>query len=630
MLNILKMFVLLMGSISTTLFANERITRFHSDIQIRSDRSLQITETIDVIAQNASIRHGIYRDFPTVYPHPGWGDLGIREKTSFDVQQVMLDGKNSPWRQTGLINGVRLYIGDPNRYVSRGPHRFQIRYLSTHQVSRLGDYDILRWNVNGQGWAIPSDVVSATVHFPSESTVTDYNAWTGVSGNRASDVVVEKAGDGSLHFTSSRAFSAFEGLTISVSLPQGSVDAPQGQFMRLIRDNLKWFGGLLMLLLLPLYYFKAWRLVGRDPQKGVVVADYHPARGLSPAAHRFITRNESDNIAFTAAIINIAIKGFARIEHEPDKSFTLYNTAAVEPAPKAEALSNIEKVVHKTLFHKQDHIGLGREYDKTVALAKKRLARLLKLEWRDSVYRDNRRYSWIGLLVGAVALTLCGLHLANAQFRAAHLLPLAIFVFAGIAVTQNRFKLFTLIPAAFFVVSGLQHTAFTLFNSYSMIFLSIFVSGLFALFHYLLKAPTPFGQKILDEIEGFKLYLSTAEQHRLNILHPPDKTPDLFEKLLPYAIALGVENQWSQQFADILEQTTKEQDGYRPRWYSSRNIGRLKTTTLGSTLSAGLASSVASSSTAPSSSGGGFSGGAGGGGGGGGGGGWEESRLANL
>ncbi len=618
MLNILKVFVLLMGTISTTLLANERITRFHSDITIHPDRSLEVTETIDVIAQNATIRHGIYRDFPTVYPHPGWGDLGIREKTSFEVQQVTLDGENSPWHQTSLINGVRLYIGDPDQYVSRGPHRYRIRYLSTNQISRQGENDVLHWNVNGQGWVIPNDVVSATVRFPGKGVVTDYGAWTGVSGSLTFDAIIEKSNDGTLDFISSRPFAAFEGLTIYVSLPPGSINAPQGQFLRLVRDNLKWFIGMLMLLLLPLYYFKAWRAVGRDPQKGVVVADYHPARGLSPAAHRFITTNEADNVAFTSAIINIAIKGFARIEQGRDKSFTLYKTSPDKQTTKALTLSNIEVVVHKTLFHNQDQISLGGDYNKTVALAKKRLAKLLKLEWRDSVYRDNRHYSWIGLVVGAGALTLCGLHLANAQFQVAHLLPLAIFVFAGIAVTHNKFKLFTLIPAAFFVVSGLQQTAFTLFNSYSMIFLSLFVTGIFALFHYLLKAPTPFGQKILDEIEGFRLYLSTAEQHRLDILHPPDKTPELFEKLLPYAIALGVENEWSQQFAGILEQTTKEQDGYRPGWYS----GRLKAATLGSTLGSGLASSVAASSTAPSSSGGGFSGGAGGGGGGGGGGGW--------
>ena len=87
MLNIPKMFVLLFSIFSLSSFANERITNFHSDIEIRPDRSLLVTETIDVIAQNSRIRHGIYRDFPTIYPHPGWGDLGVREKTGFEVLQ---------------------------------------------------------------------------------------------------------------------------------------------------------------------------------------------------------------------------------------------------------------------------------------------------------------------------------------------------------------------------------------------------------------------------------------------------------------------------------------------------------------------------------------------------------------
>jgi len=614
---------LLLGVVSTPSFANERITHFHSDIHIRADRSLLVTETIDVIAQNTNIRHGIYRDFPTLYPHPGWGDLGVREKTSFDILEISVDRHSTPWKREQLANGVRVYIGDPNQYVSRGPHQYKIHYRSTRQISRLGHRDVLLWNVNGQAWALPSDLVSATVHFPGNARVVDYSSWTGKSGSRASDVLSEQNSDGSISFTSSRAFSAHEGMTISISLPEGAVEAQQGQFTRLIQDNLKWFAGLLLIFLLPLYYFKAWRAVGRDPQKGVIMADYHPVRNLSPAAHRFIARNKADNVAFTATLINIAIKGFSRIEQKTSDSFTFYNTAADAQVAKREPLTRIEHVVHKTLFKNATQINLGGKYDKTVALAKKRLAKLLKLEWRDSVYRDNRRYSWFGLLVGILALSLCGLHLANAEFQFEHLIPLAIFVFAGIGLTQNKLKLLTLIPAGLFIFTGLQQTAFTLFNSFSMIWLSIFVAGLFVLFNALLKAPTPFGRKILDEIEGFKLYLSTAEQHRLDILHPPEKTPELFEKLLPYAIALDVENQWSEQFSGVLEKTTRDQKPYQPGWYSGRGSSRLNAANLGSTLGSGLASSVASSATAPSSSGSGFSGGgAGGGGGGGGGGGW--------
>lgn len=624
MLNILKMFVLLSGILSLSSFANERITNFHSDIEVRPDRSILVTETIDVIAQNTNIRHGIYRDFPTVYPHPGWGELGVREKTGFEVLQVTLDGDNSPWREENLANGVRLYIGNPEQYVSRGAHQYQISYLGTHQISRLGHSDVLIWNVNGQGWVIPSDAVSTTVHIPDDTLVVDYTAWTGQSGSREPDVSSQENSDGSISFTSTRPFTAHEGMTISIGLPPGTVNAPQGHTTRLIRDNLKWFAGLLLLLILPLYYLKAWRTVGRDPQKGVVVADYHPVRGLSPAAHRFITLNTADNVAFTAALINIAIKGFVRIEQQRGGSFQLYNTALDEQTEKTGALTDIEQELHKSLFLNTDEISLGGDYDRTVAHAKKRLAKRLKLEWRDSIYQDNRRYSWIGLFVGAIALTLCGLHLSNAEFQPAHLLPLLIFLFAGIGLTQSKFKLLTLIPAGFFIFAGLQQTTFALFSPSAMIWLSLFVVGLFALFHYLLKAPTPFGQKILDEIEGFRLYLSTAEQHRLNILHPPDKTPELFEKLLPYAIALDVENQWSEKFAGILEQSTEAQKSYQPNWYTGRSTRRINAATLSSALGSGLASSVAASATAPSSSGGGFSGGggAGSGGGGGGGGGW--------
>ena len=76
----------------------------------------------------------------------------------------------------------------------------------------------------------------------------------------------------------------------------------------------------------------------------------------------------------------------------------------------------------------------------------------------------------------------------------------------------------------------------------------IFLAMVFlnALFYELLKAPTRIGRTILDEIEGFKLYLSVAEKDRLNFIHPPEETPKLFERFLPYAIALGVENQWGE------------------------------------------------------------------------------------
>jgi uncharacterized membrane protein len=146
-----------------------------------------------------------------------------------------------------------------------------------------------------------------------------------------------------------------------------------------------------------------------------------------------------------------------------------------------------------------------------------------------------------------------------------------------------------------------------------------------AVFYHLLKAPTLLGAKILDQIEGFRMFLNTAEKNRLEVLNPPQVTPEVFEKFLPYAIALDCENQWSKKFeaeAAAAGMTPNASGGYyMPYWYSGGNFGNFGSG-FAAGLGASLAASAASAATAPSSSGSGGGGFSGGGGGGGGGGGW--------
>jgi uncharacterized membrane protein len=131
----------------------------------------------------------------------------------------------------------------------------------------------------------------------------------------------------------------------------------------------------------------------------------------------------------------------------------------------------------------------------------------------------------------------------------------------------------------------------------------------------------------MDEIEGFRMYLSVAEEERLNLLNPPAQTPALFEELLPYALALDVENEWNDKFSAVLAAAGsapgESGTGYRPRWYRGSRWHSSHAGSFGRTLGSGLGMAVASSVTAPGSSSGSSGGGSsGGGGGGGGGGGW--------
>ena len=135
-----------------------------------------------------------------------------------------------------------------------------------------------------------------------------------------------------------------------------------------------------------------------------------------------------------------------------------------------------------------------------------------------------------------------------------------------------------------------------------------------------MKAHTREGRKVVDQIEGFRQYLGVAEEARLEALNPPNKTQELFERFLPYAIALDVENHWARRFAGVLAAAAAA--GAASSWYSGSSDWGSNPTGLAHHLGSGLTSTISSAATAPGSSsgsgGGGFSGGGGGGGGGGG------------
>ncbi|MGG2398850.1 DUF2207 family protein [Pseudomonas sp. SH1-B] len=153
--------------------------------------------------------------------------------------------------------------------------------------------------------------------------------------------------------------------------------------------------------------------------------------------------------------------------------------------------------------------------------------------------------------------------------------------------------------------------------------------ALVALFYFLLPAPTLAGRRLLDALEGYRNYLQLAEKDALALAgDAPAMSIALYERHLPYAMALGVEDKWSARFSEALASGLIDpaQRDYQPTWYHSRS-SYSSPQALSSALAAGLSSAAALASTPPASSssgGGGSSGGgsSGGGGGGGGGGGW--------
>ena len=81
-------------------------------------------------------------------------------------------------------------------------------------------------------------------------------------------------------------------------------------------------------------------------------------------------------------------------------------------------------------------------------------------------------------------------------------------------------------------------------------------------------APTKEGRAVLDRITGFKHYLSITERERLDRMQAPRDTLQMFERWLPYAVALGVENRWADRFSGAARRGRRGRAQQGFAWYA--------------------------------------------------------------
>ena len=604
---------------------DERITDYASRVEVHADGSMTVIETIEVIAAGKDIRHGIYRDFPTVYRDR----LGNKLRVGFTVRAVERDGRPEPFFVKRLSNGWRVYMGRKDEMLAPGPHGYRLTYSTDLQIGYFDDHDELYWNAIGTGWTFPIDRARATVVLPRGAPVITALAFTGPEGSRARNAVVEYDANGNPVFRATRPLAPREGLTIAVSWTKGYVTEPSAarHLAAYVDDNAPLFVGLAGLVVLFGYFVVVWLMVGRDPRAGTVVPSFSPPDGFSPAAARFVMRMGFDARAFAAAIIDMAVKGYLAIREEENGDFALERTGEA-----AKHLAPGERRVGAKLFAHGAKIELKQKNHRTISAAIKALRESLREDFERIHYRRNRTY----LIPGAVLtiLTLGVLVLVSPRPSEASfmLLWLGMWTLGCLMLTRQIARAWrsrshpATVFSAVFALPFLGGEVFGVWAlsdliAPSIVALLIALILVNALFYELLKAPTTMGRRAMDRIEGFRMYLSVAEKDRLDRLDPPEKTPALFEKYLPYALALDVENQWSERFADKLGVAAEAP--YSPRWYHGRSWTDGGLAGFADGLGGAFVGAIAASSTAPgSSSGTGGGGASGGGGGGGGGGGW--------
>ena len=615
--------------------AEERITYFDSRIAIQADGTLEVTETINVRVENVAINHGIYRDFPTRYKAPG----GRRVRVGFNLVETLLDGNPEPNSVETLTNGVRIRIGSADRIVPQGVHAYTIRYRATRMLGRFDQYDELYWNVTGNGWDFPIDKASATITLPSPVYFGKRAAYTGVQGSTESAAVADEQAPGLIGFETTRPLYSREGLTIAVAFPKGIVTEPS-ESARLGYFLSDWgppLVGVLGLAGVLGYLFYAWHKAGRDPRPGTVVPLFSPPDDLSPAAMRYVVEEKLDNRGFAASLVDAAVKGHIRLVEE-DRGFFSGNERRIDRLESANArpLALAEQSSLDTLLSPNESLEMDQKNHASFIAAKKALSDRFAEAYDGKLFLRN--YGWIGaaVVVWLAAIWLSAGAVVLAEGAGSSLLVLlsaagmtiAALVFHGAPSDKGAGRCLLHLVAA--IVGGVAFVlAFPVLaealKTGNWLPLAIPLIGLpfvISCFWWM-SAPTTEGRTALDRIAGFKQYLSITERERLDRMQAPEDTLQLFERYLPYAIALEVENRWADRYTGLLAAAAAPGASQGFAWYSGSSSPWDDTGDFVDSIGSSLASSVSSASTAPgSSSGSGGGGSSGGGGGGGGGGGW--------
>jgi hypothetical protein len=224
-------------------------------------------------------------------------------RVGFTLGQVTRDGVSEPAAIEPISNGVRVRIGDADKLLEHGQHRYVIRYRTTRQIGRFADYDELYWNATGTGWAFPIDLAEATITLPAAVKLGQRAVYTGAQGSTASNAEVVEEAAGRIAFRTRGTLQPHEGLTVAVAWPKGVIgDADEGSRMGWwLADYGPPAVGVLALLGLAGFYYVAWKRAGRNPRPGTVVPLFAPPDDLSPAAMRYVWKMGADNRAFAAA-----------------------------------------------------------------------------------------------------------------------------------------------------------------------------------------------------------------------------------------------------------------------------------------------------------------------------------------
>lgn len=615
------------GSVYGALQNSEYISSFDSIITVNKNNSVDVIEKITYKTALNAYKHGIYRD---IYPYSSEGRKmvisninvsgdGVRNANSGSYSWQLLSSE-SP---RGGKN-VRIKIGDPNTTFT-GERVYVISYTLSQAVAhpKDGDLDEIYWNFTGNDWLMPIKNVNVTVNLPDGVLAKQTACYVGLYG--AKNSIKDDVGGGvrklnnncstgidsanappnvsKLYSFSATDLAIGEGLTVAIGFSKGLIPdyTKLDNFLAIVQSYWQWIFAIIIPLASLLFFYRRWSLYGRDPKgTGVIIPQYDVPDKLAPLEVAGLVYEKIDQSKISAELIYLATKGYIKIRQiDGPKVLGMSIGEDYELIKLKDWKGSIQDVDFGGKKFSNSDLS---DFDIQIlnGVFKNGLNESVTLSSLKNVFYKSVPFI---LISTAESLKVKGYYKNLGNMAKAKLSP----VLVPIAIIYIF---------AFNIVSNIKLT-----HSLDVFILPVLLGSIIGVVIYLIfskfmASKTEKGVSTYEYLLGLKEYLQIAEKDRLTFHNAPEKKPEVFEKLLPYAMILGVEKSWAKEFEGMYTQ--------QPGWYEGSFHGHaFSAMAFSNSLSDFNSYANTAMITAPQSNngfgsgGGGFSGGGGGGGGGG-------------
>ncbi|TDW50328.1 putative membrane protein DUF2207 [Flavobacterium sp. 270] len=531
----------------------EKINQFHSDIQIKENGNILVTETISVYAAGETINHGIYR----VLPLQSNAERG-NKSTFYTILKVSKDGLKEPYH-TKMDDNLTLYIGDENISLQEGNYTYKIVYEVEDQIHSYNDFDEIYWNVTGNDWDFEINNVSAKVTLPGWASVKQIHCYTGTFGSTENNCTSKVVGS-SVYFDSQN-LKEREGFTVAVGFPKGIVKQPFFQPHYKIEDFLspnKVLAGLIPILICFLFYYFSWKKYGKDPTAPKDIENVDLKNLYSAPALYYIKERYAGSKALLTAIISLSIKGAIEICDNGKQSWANGFQYFLKKGTKPNTLSKEEEAVYETLFEENDTVIFDSDTYKIFRKGETAIDKSLSEQYN---LKDYFRYNFKQILIGIIVVitVITGYCYISKEASLGMAITGALFLTCTISlivgavnsiIIRKYARLIIYIPlipfagvftyGAFFAINVNKN-----YSVLNVLVLFLIIAG-FALYLSCIYSYTKLGLETKLKTKKFEQFLLD-----LPVVQGYD-TIRIYEEYLPYAFALEIQKKFNDKFIPVL------------------------------------------------------------------------------